>query len=216
MIINTNPLLLRGLLTHDGRTYHANSPEEVRRMYHEGVSRLNQIRESIASKGLLEIEISVGDTPECSLCEDFGDVDEIRPGNFVFFDTMQLTIGSCSSDDIAVALACPVVAKHPDRHEVVIYGGAVQFSKECIMQNGKKVFGSVALPEGNQWGQPLSGAYISMLSQEHGVLHLMKEDIERIQIGEIVCILPVHSCLTAQLMGEYVTLEGEVIATMYS
>jgi len=33
-------------------------------------------------------------------------VDEIRPGNFVFYDLMQYRIGSCSVGQIAVAMAC--------------------------------------------------------------------------------------------------------------
>lgn len=40
-----------------------------------------------------------------------------------------MMIGSCSADDIVVAVVCPVVAKHEERGEMVIYGGAVHFFK---------------------------------------------------------------------------------------
>ena len=40
------------------------------------------------------------------------------------------------------------------------------------------------------------------------------ELVGRINIGDTLHFLPVHSCLTANLMREYRTLEGETIETM--
>ena len=72
----------------------------------------------------------------------FGPVDELRPGNFVFYDLMQEEIGACTLDDIAVAMACPVVAVHPDRMQWIIYGGAIHFSKDFLtLEGGRKCFG---------------------------------------------------------------------------
>jgi D-serine deaminase-like pyridoxal phosphate-dependent protein len=34
------------------------------------------------------------------------------------------------------------------------------------------------------------------------------------KVGDLVEILPVHSCLTANLMGHYITAEGEFIEMM--
>ncbi len=60
-----------------------------------------------------DIIISYGDSPSCSLADDLNGFDEIRPGNFVYYDVMQYHIGSCQMDDIAVAAACPVVSVYP-------------------------------------------------------------------------------------------------------
>jgi D-serine deaminase-like pyridoxal phosphate-dependent protein len=35
--------------------------------------------------------------------------------------------------------------------------------------------------------------------------------VEEVKSGDILGILPVHSCLTANLMKSYMTLEGEAI-----
>ncbi len=88
------------------------------------------------------LKLSVGDTPGCSLLPDFPGVDEIRPGNFVFYDAEQLEIGSCASNQIAVALACPIVARHPERNEVVLYGGAIHLSKESFTSCWKTILWS--------------------------------------------------------------------------
>ncbi len=88
--------------------------------------------------------ISIGDTPSCSIMENFEGVDEIRPGNFIFYDLMQSQLGACDEQNIAVALACPVTAIHPNRNEIVIYGGGVHLSKEYLVNNnGVKSYGKV-------------------------------------------------------------------------
>jgi D-serine deaminase-like pyridoxal phosphate-dependent protein len=101
-------LRLRGLLTHAGQTYHAGSPAAVRASYQETVERLSGLRRALEVHGLSSLEVSVGDTPSASLCQDFGAVDEIRPGNFVFYDAMMLAAGVCQAEDVAVAVASPV------------------------------------------------------------------------------------------------------------
>jgi D-serine deaminase-like pyridoxal phosphate-dependent protein len=76
------------------------------------------------------------------------------------------------------------------------------------------VYGDVCLPEGDRWSAPLPGAYVSKLSQEHGVLHMAPDDLQRLQVGNLVCILPAHSCLTVTLMKQYLTLDGKLINTL--
>lgn len=214
-IQNSRNLKLAGILTHAGNTYHPNSPEDIPTLYEESVERMNSVRENLYTGGS-PLLVSVGDTPGCSKSKDLGEVDEIRPGNFIFFDSQQLHIGSCNAQEIAVTLACPVVARHPERQEIVIYGGAVHLSKDLVEEKDYSSYGYVALPNDLGWGSPLKGAYVRRLSQEHGVVYLEKDDFEKTAVGDLVCILPAHSCLTVQAMQEYLTLENRKIHTLLS
>jgi D-serine deaminase-like pyridoxal phosphate-dependent protein len=99
---------------------------------------------------------------------------------------------------------------------VVIYGGAIHLSKDTLQVNGQTAFGLVTLPEGERWGAPLEGAFVRSVSQEHGVVRLSPEDFARVHVGDLVCILPAHSCLTLQCMGELLSLDGQRITTMNS
>ncbi|NOK61039.1 MAG: hypothetical protein GFH27_549307n22 [Chloroflexi bacterium AL-W] len=135
-IESITPLSFKGLLTHSGHTYAARSKTQVEAMYQETVSRMQHIQKQLTTAGFEQTEISIGDTPSCSLVDDLSAVDEIRPGNFVFYDIMQLKIGSCTEEEIGVAVACPIVGKHPERNELIIYGGAVHLSKEFMEVNG--------------------------------------------------------------------------------
>jgi D-serine deaminase-like pyridoxal phosphate-dependent protein len=207
-------LSFRGLLAHSGDTYHCHSPQEIIQAFRDGVDHLNQLRDLLCDKGMDGIEVSVGDTPGCSLCSDFSGIDELRPGNFVFYDAQQLQMGSCNADQIAVALACPVIAIHPDRKEVVTYGGAVQLSKDVLEVDGVTTYGLVAFAKGEGWGEPVRGAVVRSLTQEHGVLQFSDDQYQRLKIGDLVFVLPAHSCLTVHLMKKYMALNGDVIQIM--
>ena len=213
--VQKNPRLrLAGLLTHSGHTYHVNERMDVGRIFREGVDRLNQLKNELEEQGFAGLKISVGDTPGCSLCDDWSGVDEIRPGNFVFYDAMQALAGICEFSDISVALACPVVAKHAERSEIVIYGGAIHLSKDLVVVDGKNSYGLPALQSGERWGEPIPGARVDRLSQEHGILTVPCEAFQQIEVGDLVFILPAHSCLTVQVMRNFRTLLGEKIPTL--
>jgi len=199
--IEQNSLLnLRGLLIHAGHTYGCSTKEEVLAIHKESLDRIREMRVTF-KKAFPGLIVSYGDTPSCSLADDFSGIDEIRPGNFAYYDLMQARIGSCSFDDIAVAVACPVVAKHPERNQITLYGGAVHFSKEFLFENGRKIFGKmVQNSKFLEYPSRGEGTIIS-LSQEHGTLEITDpKHFKQIQVGDLVFIHPIHSCLTANLL----------------
>jgi D-serine deaminase-like pyridoxal phosphate-dependent protein len=211
-IEGTPNLSFRGLLVHAGHSYRAKSKEEIESIHVDTVSRLKELQRSLQSNGLPRVELSVGDTPTCSVVDDLSGVDEIRPGNFVFYDLKQHAIGSCSEEDIAVAVACPVVAKHKDRNEIILYGGAVHLAKDFLpTEDGTRLFGRIALMEEQGWGPMIKDTYVSSLSQEHGVVKASDRLFSQVRVGDILIVLPVHSCLTANLLKKCVTLDGETI-----
>jgi D-serine deaminase-like pyridoxal phosphate-dependent protein len=218
-------LRLRGLLTHAGHTYHPGS-QSIPALYQRALGGLQRAQAALCQAGFSGVQISYGDTPSCTLVEDFDGLDEIRPGNFIFYDLMQHQLGVCGEDAIAVAVACPVVAKHAETvsgnntHRLVLYGGAVHLSKEALEAPGGVSYGGLAplaaaAPHwGGQpvgWGKMLPGAHLYALSQEHGLAMVSPEQYDQIQVGDLVAVIPVHSCLTVDLHRQYLTLEGRYI-----
>lgn len=200
-------LRLRGLYSHPGHSYSARSPDEIRRVNEEVHSRLTGLRRQL-DLSPEELPLCVGDTPCCSAGDRFEGIAEWSPGNFVFYDLMQTRIGACRTEDIAVALACPVVARHPERGEVTVHGGAVHLSKDRIEEEGRTHYGRVVRFGDSGWSQPIEGCYMDRISQEHGTVTLSREASEIFSPGDLLGILPVHSCLTADLMAGYRTLSG--------
>jgi D-serine deaminase-like pyridoxal phosphate-dependent protein len=199
---NAENLHFKGFLSHAGHSYQTSGVDEIIAIHEDTRVKMVQLKQRYLPKfpGLI---LSVGDTPTCSLATDFTWADEMRPGNFVYYDYMQFNLGSCAWEQIAVAVACPVVALHPERDEVIVYGGAVHLSKEAITsKNQQTVFGRVAATNGTGWGQALPDCYVKKLSQEHGTLHVPKELANKFKVGDLAFIVPVHSCLTANLLKD--------------
>lgn len=209
-------LVFKGFIIHSGHTYSARGRSEILAIHGQALQKIGELKQ-ILENSQIEAVFSIGDTPSMSVVDSFDFINEIRPGNFVFYDVMQQVIGSCNFNEIAVALAVPIVAKHPERNELVVYGGAVHLSKESITdRTGNQIFGRVVRFNNTGWGEPIEGTFVKSLSQEHGIIKTTAHVFEKIEIGDFIGILPVHSCLAAHLMREYFTLEGERITTMLS
>ena len=205
----------KGFLAHSGHNYNAANADEIHKNHKQAVLGLNELKDVFRSQ-FPELEVSLGDTPACSISDEFFGIDEIRPGNFVFYDIMQFVLGSCEEDEIAVAMVCPIVAKHADRNEIVIYGGGVHFSKEYLEADdeGTKLFGSLVNIKPDGWSPIMSGGFLANLSQEHGIIKCNEDFFNAFQVGDLIGILPIHSCMTANLMGKYLSLEAETIEMM--
>ncbi|MCJ8163472.1 alanine racemase [Pontibacter sp. E15-1] len=197
-----------GFVAHDGHTYKQTDIYAIQTIHNTSVYLLQLLRKRYKGQ-FPNLQLSIGDTPSCSILSDLSGVDEIRPGNFVFYDLTQQRIGSCGFDDIAVCMACPVVAKHPKRGEIIIYGGSVHFSKDALAQEDSSVlYGRVVELTNDGWTTPVNGIDLVSLSQEHGVVKASSRHFEKYHVGDIIGILPVHSCLTADLMRGYMSTEG--------
>lgn len=206
--------VFKGFLGHAGHTYHCNTKEEIIKIHNDSLDLMKQLKNIYVRKfpGMI---ISTGDTPGCSISENFEGTDEIRPGNFVFYDLMQLSLGSNTEEQIAVAMACPVVSIHKERNEIVIYGGGIHFSKERSENETEgTIYGRVAENKDRGWGRIIPGMFVKSLSQEHGIVTVPEDRISDYKIGDILKILPVHSCMTADCMKKYLTPENSEITMM--
>lgn len=201
--VQRNPnLTIRGMHVHAGQSYQCRGAAALHELGAALQPSLQQIRSSWLDP--MGWELSFGDTPLCSVLADLSFADELRPGNFIFYDLMQHQIGACRPEDIAVTLACPVV------DEYFLYGGAVHLSGDRLTVDGQWVFGALAKASPVGWvpQEPLYRQPLSALSQEHGWLDKAGPAMT---YGKVVPVLPVHSCLTTEAMPYYLTTQGERI-----
>jgi D-serine deaminase-like pyridoxal phosphate-dependent protein len=200
-----------GFLGHAGHSYKSSSYEEIEATHKESIAIILPFKEKYKAD-YPNLIISVGDTPTCSVVEDFSMVDEIRPGNFVFYDIQQASIGSNTNEEIAIAMACPIVAIHAEKNVMIMHGGGVHFAKDAFVDEKLgTIYGRVVKQTLEGWGEIIDGIYIKSLSQEHGVVHVSDELLSDYKVGDILYILPVHSCLTANCFKTYQLLTGEVV-----
>lgn len=213
-VAESKMLSFGGFLAHAGHSYDTSGKEAVLAIHAQALEALRGLDERYRGS-YPNMIISLGDTPTMSHAKSFGPVNEIRPGNLIFYDLAQVEIGSCDFGQIAVCMACPVVALHPERNEIVLYGGGVHFSKDSCTLDGRTVYGlPVWLREEGTWSEPVAGSYVKKLSQEHGIVKASPELMEAVQPGDLLGVLPVHSCLTADAAGRFLRRDGGWIDMM--
>jgi D-serine deaminase-like pyridoxal phosphate-dependent protein len=204
----SDKLRFKGFYLHAGHTYYEKNIPVV---YEQTKAALSMLK----NKYILEypnLITRTGDTPGCSVMEDFGDIDQLGPGNFVFYDMMQVALGSCKREDVAVALAVPVVDIKKEKNEILIHGGGVHLAKDVLLEpDGSKNYGEVVYLNQTGWQIPEQRSFVKSISQEHGLVHASPELMEKVRVGDLLGILPIHSCMTADCMKGYLTINGEKI-----
>lgn len=194
----------QGLLTHAGHSYHARTVDEIRHLAAEETAALSRFR-ALLPEELQNTVRSIGSTPTTAVVERFSDCDEVRPGNYVFFDAFQATIGSCRFEDVAVSVLATVIGSYPDRNEAMIDAGALALSKDLGPDHIDPHFGYGIVCDTDL--RPI-GARLTTLSQEHGKLATTKS----LPVGTRVRVVPNHSCLTAAMYDRYhVVRAGRVV-----
>jgi D-serine deaminase-like pyridoxal phosphate-dependent protein len=203
-------LRFAGILTHAGHSYHARTREELLTIARRERDVMVEFAGALRAGGVEVPEVSVGSTPTVSVVDHLAGVTEARPGNYIFYDAFQATLGSCGFDDCALTVLTSVVHRDRVRRKVVVDAGAIALSKDR---------GAVELDPSCGYGRVLDlggaelGLRLDSVSQEHGVVKVEDEGLfDRLKVGTRLRVLANHSCLTAAQHPFYNVLEGGRIA----
>jgi len=150
--------------------------------------------------------ISIGSTPALMATHDLSGIDEIRPGNYVFFDVSQNQLGSCRLEDCAAYVWSSVIGHYPDRNRLVIDAGAIALSKDASTNAISQVPAYGVLAD-------YPHLAITEISQEHGcIIGSNPIDFGAFPIGKKIRIVPNHSCLAAAAFDVYhVVSKGKIV-----
>lgn len=160
------------------------------------------LAERLRADGLEVPVVSIGSTPTMSVVDHLEGVDEIRPGNYAFYDLSQVVFGACTVSDCALTVLATVVSAQPDGSRAVIDAGALALSKDAGPTDlGHEGMGG--LFEDYDAGRLDPGRRLVSLSQEHGIA------AGAFAVGERVRVLPNHSCLTAAQFDAYTVVSGD-------
>jgi D-serine deaminase-like pyridoxal phosphate-dependent protein len=200
-IMTQSKLKLGGIFTHAGHSYAAKSVAEIETI---GVQEGQAVVESAneCEQAGIRIQVrSVGSTPTYKIAGKAPGITEIRPGNAVFFDAIQVGLGMTNIESCALTLLASVVGVY----------------KDCIIfDTGRK---SLCLDKGAHGNQTVSGfghiigypeVMIERLSEEHGVGFFLQET--PLKLNDKVQIIPDHACTVVNQFEEYMVHDnGQVI-----
>jgi D-serine deaminase-like pyridoxal phosphate-dependent protein len=202
-------LRFRGLLSHAGQAYHADSPQHLEQIAQDEARILRTIADAVRSAGVGVEELSAGATPPARFSLQQDGLTEYRAGNYVYFDRTQVGLGAATIDDCALTVLATVVSKpSPDRvildsgSKTLTSDGARGFSP--IAGHGA-IFANLAMPPD---ARPDEGLIVERLSEEHATVRVAQTPTA-LQPGDKVRVLPNHSCVVSNLVDQAWLTEGE-------
>ena len=209
-ISDAKNLNFAGILTHAGYSYDVRTREEILEVARHERDVMVELAERLRHLSMEVPTVSIGSTPTMSLIDHLEGIDEIRPGNYIFYDNYQATLGSCSFEDTALTVLAAVVHRDLSRNKLVIDAGGIALSKDRgpVGLDPTCGYGRVLDVDGNETGLRVTG-----LSQEHGeIIAADGATIDRFSVGDRVRVLANHSCMTAAQHSHYNVIEdGEIV-----
>ena len=188
-------LRLRGVFTHAGHSYSGETPAAVAEVGRSEGTILAGAAEAVAALGLGPLEVSVGSTPSAPHAMKVAGVTECRPGNYVYHDASQVSLGTCGLESCAMTVLATVVSV-PARGRAVVDAGSKTLSNDPLR------------PHAVGYGWVLGTASrLSRLSEEHGVIDIAEGDV--FHVGQRVRILPNHACVVSNLHDSLTAVRGD-------
>jgi D-serine deaminase-like pyridoxal phosphate-dependent protein len=210
LISDANNLSFAGILTHAGHSYNAKTKDEIIEIARQERDIMVEHAERLRAAGIEVPTVSIGSTPSIMHVDHLDGIDEIRPGNYIFFDAFQATLGSCGFEDTALTVLTAIVHKDAGRRKMIVDAGAIALSKDRgpVEIDPDCGYGRVFDLEGRDTGMRVAG-----LSQEHGKVDAGDSEVfDRLKGGDRLQVLANHSCLTAAQHSHFNVVEnGKIV-----
>jgi D-serine deaminase-like pyridoxal phosphate-dependent protein len=206
-IADSGQLRFEGILSHSGHAYDVASSDEAAGIAEAERTVMVAFAERLRGQGIEVPTVSVGSTPSMRAVSNLEGVTEVRPGNYALFDFTQVTLGSCTPADCAVTVLASVVSSTAGADHCLIDAGALALSKDPGSGAPHATMGEVFRDHARAELDP--DLRVVAVSQEHGRMNA------RLAPGQLVRVLPNHSCLTVAQFDEMWVARGDDIVDQW-
>jgi D-serine deaminase-like pyridoxal phosphate-dependent protein len=160
-------------------------------------------------------EISVGATPTARFSAEQAGITELRPGNYIYYDRMQVALGAATWDDCALTVLARVVTTHaPDR--IILDCGSKTLSTDQARGPGNPAGHGVVLTALDA-AAPNEALLIERLSEEHATVRVQEgpgrapQPRTALQPGDLVRVVPNHACVVSNLVDQVWLVAGDEV-----
>ena len=201
---------LAGVMTHAGASYDCRSIEEFEAMAEQERSLTVSAAERLRAAGFRCDIVSVGSTPTVHYARNLEGVTEVRAGVYAFGDLVQVELGTCAMDDIAMEVLASVIGHNRHHGRVLIDAGFLALSRDRGTADMPIDWGYGAVCDADT-GEVMDDVTVSSTNQEHGIITSRSGsiDFDRFPVGRRLKILPNHACATAAAYDRYFVTNGD-------
>ncbi len=196
-------LKLRGLLTHEGQAYNFPDLTERERVVRQAADEMERAAQLLREHGWVCEVVSVGSTPSAMIIGKAAGVTEVRTGNYVFYDRVQLKLGSCTEEQISASVLATVVSR-PAQDRAIIDAGNKTMCTDNAADFSQTIGVVVDHPE-------LTFHYSS---EEHGRITSQTGAIA-LKVGDRVRLFPNHACGMMNMHDEVYGVRGEAVEEIW-
>lgn len=214
-------LRLAGLLTHAGQAYRGPQDGEskeaaLRRVGADERGRILTVAQRLHEAGCVDdpeaFAISIGSTPSLTYFENETrgpfSVTEIRPGNYVFYDAMQVRLGAAALEDCALTAYATVISRRRERSG----------KERLYLDAGKKVLTTDTGFGTGDYGVILYNA-AAMRAHPHARVTGLSEEHAWVEVpggatfgvGDRVRLVPNHACTTVATQDRLYCVDGDEV-----
>jgi D-serine deaminase-like pyridoxal phosphate-dependent protein len=202
-------LRFRGLLSHAGHAYGADSEPALRDIAQAEARTLGALADRVRSLGVEVAEISVGATPTARFSVEQPGITEMRPGNFIYFDRTQVGLGAAAWNDCALTVLARVVTR-PAADRIILDSGSKTLTNDVARGFAPSPGYGVVLDAIDGEQRPDPTLTIERLSEEHANARATAGS-HRLEPGDLVRIIPNHSCVVSNMVDSAWLVDGSAV-----
>ncbi|MGL5001137.1 MAG: alanine racemase [Cetobacterium sp.] len=181
-------LVFKGISTHTGQVY-GFSKDYIDEITKKEVETMTLAKNLLIQNGANVEFVATGTTPTFEKAIQSNEITISRPGNYVFFDAIQVALGAAKEEDCALTVLATVVS-HPSEDLFIL---------DC----GSKCLGLDQGAHGNSltkgFGIIKDYPELTIVGLSEEVAKVKKDSATTLKIGDLVQIIPNHSCSAANM-----------------
>ena len=190
-----------GISTHPGHVYGVMSAEEVAPISKQEIDVMSCAKNNLVENGFAVEYVATGSTPTFFDVVDNEVFDILRPGNYPFYDNIQLSLNICKEEDCALTALGTIISR-PSKNLFIVDVGS-----KCLGLD-KGAHGS-ALITGFGKVKGHDNLNVIGLSEEVGKIEIVGET--NLKVGDKIEIIPNHSCSCANMTSYVVGYRGDEV-----
>lgn len=188
---------VEGLMCYEGQAYNIFDHKKREITVNKIVNKIVDIAKDIKNSGIEIKEISVGSTPSAKISAKIDGVTEIRPGNYVFYDYMQVERDVIKQERCATTVITTVISK-PNTKTAVVDAGKKSLCNDTGLLNHKIV--------GHD-------GKIKQMWEEHSAIDFQRNN--SLKVGDKIEIIPYHVCTCVNMFNQLIGIKNNRIESKW-